>query len=844
MQGRKIVRQTMCAFVAAVLVVPLGATSATAAITPVASPYNIEVVPGLDIVLVSGFDSPVTVEIWRDGLKVGTSGAPVLPGLDPAEGRVLEINHDSSFCWSGFTPDIVEGDEIRVITDDGEDPVGQNMFVANLSNTDPRLVDLDDDGVNNDLVMTGRARTADSTARVPIANLQAEIVAPGMRDAGLANWDRRAIRAVTGTPMPDADTVFGDRDDGVLEYDPTGPGNEDGSNWTATWKNLPLPIADIAVDGAAGSMSTEQGPTPLAEEGLGLTISQTTDDSGGAPGCPPGVSDAVNGTSPNSVNIAAAQAGGDMVVSGTSFNASAVSVSIDDADSDTSDVITVPATTNKPVLLDETLTPVPPVKQTWRATVPIASLVGGDLGEGELVASAIFDRVIETPGVRTVTVPLENPDGSPMLDGDGQPMTEEVEEEYYTHTVTQISGGSHSFQKDLSAPAAPEASFGTGEYVGTQWVSINPQDDVEETARYRLGAATIADPTGSSPEVTGQIAISTTQTIKARSFDRAGNPSPVLTETYTIRQATAPVAPDAPTASGGNAQATVSWSAPADDGGAAITGYRIRIHAGASTPKEVTVGNQLSTVIDGLRNGVEHSFSVAAINAAGEGDYSDGSNVVTPVAPDITAPVVAARVPSVGATTVPILRNLSVRFAEGVTGVSSSTFQLRNAVTNAKIPATVSFSEGTRVATLNPTSALAKGARYRAQLTSGITDAAGNSMAAASWSFRTEAPPKVTARTPRVNAKGVRRSANVKVWLSEDVRGVSAAMAKVYRKSNGRRVGALVRYNWRTDLVTINPYANLRPHTRYVVRLSSGIRDIAGNRMAPVTWRFTTGRRR
>jgi hypothetical protein len=75
------------------------------------------------------------------------------------------------------------------------------------------------------------------------------------------------------------------------------------------------------------------------------------------------------------------------------------------------------------------------------------------------------------------------------------------------------------------------------------------------------------------------------------------------------------------------------------------------------------------------------------------------------------------------------------------------------------------------------------------------------------------------------------------------VRGVSARTARLYQQSNGRRVGALVRYSLRGDWLAINAHASLRPRTRYVVRLSSGIRDNAGNRMAPVTWSFKTGRR-
>ncbi|WP_425570092.1 Ig-like domain-containing protein [Paeniglutamicibacter cryotolerans] len=41
----------------------------------------------------------------------------------------------------------------------------------------------------------------------------------------------------------------------------------------------------------------------------------------------------------------------------------------------------------------------------------------------------------------------------------------------------------------------------------------------------------------------------------------------------------------------------------------------------------------------------------------------------------------------------------------------------------------------------------------------------------------------------------------------------------------------------------MNPNANLAANTRYTVRLTNGIMDGTGNRLAATTWTFRTGAR-
>jgi len=90
-----------------------------------------------------------------------------------------------------------------------------------------------------------------------------------------------------------------------------------------------------------------------------------------------------------------------------------------------------------------------------------------------------------------------------------------------------------------------------------------------------------------------------------------------------------PGAPTAVTAAGSDSSATVSWSAPASDGGSAITGFTVTSAPGGMTC--ATTG-ALSCAVGGLTNGTPYTFTVTATNTVGTGLPSAPSNSVTPEA--------------------------------------------------------------------------------------------------------------------------------------------------------------------------------------------------------------------
>ena len=93
-----------------------------------------------------------------------------------------------------------------------------------------------------------------------------------------------------------------------------------------------------------------------------------------------------------------------------------------------------------------------------------------------------------------------------------------------------------------------------------------------------------------------------------------------------------PGAPTAVTATAGAGAATVSFTPPASNGGAAITGYTVTAMPGNIT----TTGTGSPITVSGLTNGTSYTFTVKATNSVGTGPESTPSNAVTPQAPQVT----------------------------------------------------------------------------------------------------------------------------------------------------------------------------------------------------------------
>ena len=114
--------------------------------------------------------------------------------------------------------------------------------------------------------------------------------------------------------------------------------------------------------------------------------------------------------------------------------------------------------------------------------------------------------------------------------------------------------------------------------------------------------------------------------------DQAGNTiflaAPTISQSFSVI-AIAANAPTIGTATAGNTEASITFSAPTSSGGSSITGYTV-----TSTPGNLTASGPASPItIAGLDNGTSYTFVVMANTAAGIGATSVPSNAVMPKAP-------------------------------------------------------------------------------------------------------------------------------------------------------------------------------------------------------------------
>ncbi|HEV8546705.1 MAG TPA: Ig-like domain-containing protein [Candidatus Limnocylindrales bacterium] len=246
------------------------------------------------------------------------------------------------------------------------------------------------------------------------------------------------------------------------------------------------------------------------------------------------------------------------------------------------------------------------------------------------------------------------------------------------------------------------------------------------------------------------------------------------------------------------------------------------------------------------KNHAGHDLTVAA-NAGGASTCANGAAHLVTYNPSTSAycrprPGLAGQTPTSGATGVARTVRPTITFTEDVTGVSATTMRLRDVAAGTYVPATVSYDSALHRATLVPSSLLGTGRLYRVEVSTAIENADGRGFWGTTWEFRVslDGTAPTFRHSPANHATGVSRTANVYLWFSESVTGVSGATIRLKDLATGRIVSATVTYDASLRRAKLNPSVTLKGVHHYRVDVRSGIHDRTGNPLPATHWDFWT----
>ncbi len=219
----------------------------------------------------------------------------------------------------------------------------------------------------------------------------------------------------------------------------------------------------------------------------------------------------------------------------------------------------------------------------------------------------------------------------------------------YTFTVTAVNeGGSgpESAKSNAVTPAAitaPGAPTGVGATAGGVSATVTwtaPADDGGspitgyKVTPYLAGVAQspVSVEAGTTSKTITGLTAGSSYTFTVAAVNAIGqSPESSPSNAVVPKAATAPGAPTGVSATAKSSGAVVSWTAPSEDGGSAITGYRITPYLGGTAQAPTTTGaSDTSATVGGLTDGSAYTFKVAAINGVGTGPESAASAAVTP----------------------------------------------------------------------------------------------------------------------------------------------------------------------------------------------------------------------
>ena len=208
-------------------------------------------------------------------------------------------------------------------------------------------------------------------------------------------------------------------------------------------------------------------------------------------------------------------------------------------------------------------------------------------------------------------------------------------------------------------PTGLEARRGDDGEVTLSWATVAGAEDYEYRQRRQPGSYERwtnfagdefenhpVSPTVTSNTVTG-LTDGGTYAFQVRAVDITSNvrsPSDPSDEVRVSLSGTAEpgglTAPRNFTAAAGDRQVTLEWTAPAADGGAAISGYQYQQRAGAGAYGEWTAipggPSARSYIVTGLTNGTRYYFRVRAVNSGGPGPESTEETATPSLSVDTT----------------------------------------------------------------------------------------------------------------------------------------------------------------------------------------------------------------
>jgi chitodextrinase len=248
-----------------------------------------------------------------------------------------------------------------------------------------------------------------------------------------------------------------------------------------------------------------------------------------------------------------------------------------------------------------------------------AAIIGYDVFEGGSAASGLVSGT-------SFTV-------TGLTDGTTYAFTVDAVNDAELHS-TQSAPASATPVAPVTAPGAPSgltASAGNAQ-VSLSWRAPSADGGAAVTSYnvYQGGKKT-ASVSGTGATVKN-LANGTTYSFTVTAVNKAGEgPASGAASATPAAAITKPGAPNGLSASPGNGKVTLSWSAPKSDGGAAVTSYNV--YQGGK--KTASVGGTGATVKN-LANGTTYSFTVTAVNKAGEGPAS-GAAAAKPAGPAASA---------------------------------------------------------------------------------------------------------------------------------------------------------------------------------------------------------------